>query len=195
VSQEKNSLQQTVARQELSLIDVEKMNNEIANLEEHLMAVHAKKELLQQGNDKLDCEISSRLEGVQAEVKNLNGLLTALRLVPASSKFAQGASYQVAFEKNAADILLEFLKVTIKVSSENNLLDCSKPQLDILQLGFVEGICVAEEAILAFQEKLDRAKETAEEKKEKIGGLEAKIQKLSAGAEKEKEVPLLFDYL
>ena len=175
VQKEKAELTETVERQEISPADVERMNNEKAQLEELLTNVANQKDTIEKVIFDKEIQISKKAEDVEREISQFNSLGRKLRIIPSNAKYANNINYQLTFLSHAPDHVVDTIKSTIK------------PSLDTLRVNLSRNILQCREELLTTKDKTDRCEEFISDKKDEIAVVESKTKKVENTYKKEKE--------
>jgi len=117
LQQQKEELDDKISKQDISVIDVDRMNMEKKKLEDDLEALEIKKEKGERQACQAEVENTRKLSELEKNVQELNNNSTLLGLIPVSAKHARGIDYEVQVKHHSShnkQIFSIDLKATIQ---------------------------------------------------------------------------------
>jgi len=171
---------ETIAVQEVTPADVQRMHADTSRLETELSGVRAQKEALSTQGYEEDRAIQRAVERMEGKVQQLNNCSLRLHMIPAEAKNAGGASHQIALQ---TDRLSSDPESLLSLDPTAVLI----PTLSRLRGGFSEELGSAQDELLAAEEQQARRDEEAAERRDELAALNAQLTKLEKEAERAKD--------
>ncbi|KAK9760744.1 kinetochore-associated Ndc80 complex subunit ndc80, partial [Basidiobolus ranarum] len=176
--EDKAILQKQVDEQQVSIIDMERMNTERDQLTKTLKSVNAKLDEVNQISWEKEIESLKKLDDVERAIQEFNSSSYRLGLIPSESPYANGTEFEIKLNQHATRIE-EMVSVDIK--------NVIRPALVDLRSNLNGSLHHTEDEAIALQENLDHLTEVVNDKVEELKSLESRIQRLVAQYQDEKE--------
>jgi len=171
VNAENEGLRARIAAQPVNKADINRMIMERSKQKEVLEAVSSQAEELEQKTHQQEVQIVAALKSLDANASRYNQMAHRLKLVPATAKRADGVTYELHINREAAS-LNEFANVDLK--------GVIKPGLERLCDTYRTKAAELSRDLLGLRETAAGISEAINEKTEENLGVEAQIAKAEA---------------
>mmetsp|Transcript_30847 Transcript_30847/g.86457 ORF Transcript_30847/g.86457 Transcript_30847/m.86457 type:complete len:600 (-) Transcript_30847:66-1865(-) len=175
---EKDDLEEKVSAQELSAIDVDRMNMDKKRLEEELDQLGRQK---QQVHDKIwdgEMKVARKVEEVEEVARKCNDLSSDLKLIPSTAKYAEGQNYEIRLHIHGTTPQ-EILGVDLK--------KMTKPQVAKLKDLFTNKFYNSHEENLTLKADLTRLEDAVAEREDNNRQEQGKLDRAQKQHLKERE--------
>lgn len=170
----------TIARQEMTPADVQRMNAERAHLERDLAALKAQKDELSKTLWEEELASSKRVDALEGRVQEANNRALKLHLIPGSAKNARGVSHQLELRKHLLPTAPEQL---LSLDTAGVVL----PGLRRVKAGFAAELQSEQDEALGAEERQTRREEEQQERLDQLTQLKASLTRLEREEKKTRE--------
>ena len=163
---------ETIAAQELTPTDVERMHSEKEHLEAELSGLAKQKDTLAKQLWEEELATSRAVDRLETKVQQANNCSLRLHLIPKSAKNAKGYNHEISLNKS---------KLTADPSALVGPLDSAghlQPSLQRVKAATAAEVTQAQDALLESESALTRRDEQSQERAEQLASLKAQLAKL-----------------
>eukprot|EP01114_Cavostelium_apophysatum_P003334 TRINITY_DN13163_c0_g1_i1.p1 TRINITY_DN13163_c0_g1~~TRINITY_DN13163_c0_g1_i1.p1 ORF type:complete len:630 (+),score=211.77 TRINITY_DN13163_c0_g1_i1:29-1891(+) len=173
VLKERETYQEVVNTQELSVTDIEKMNQEKNTLEDQLINISAHKQAIDKAVFEKEIQLAKKCEENEKNIHQFNEFAQRAHLtIP---DVLDGADQKFAFNPNAPETSYDLAKNTIK------------PAIIALTETFSRESVELKDEDLTYQEKIDKTEEQIQDVRDEIAARERQLNKLTQAYKTDKE--------
>lgn len=204
--QEKTSLQESVDRQGITILDIDRMNTERERLQKGVEATSIRLEEIKKKASEREIEANRHLEDLERIVENYNSLCYQIGLIPPTACNAKGAEFELRLSTSPISHFSSSQHGNSQHGNNDRLLadpatgyhpahllnldlrGAVRSQLIGLRKDINERRTIAIDADMRNHELLDSIKEAIDDKRSEVEALEHRVRAAEEEFEKTKEV-------
>lgn len=162
---------ETIAAQELTPADVQRMHSEKTHLESELSLLGKQKDTLSKQLWEEELATSRAIDRLEGKVQQANNCSLRLHLVPSDAKNARGVSHEIALNKSQ---LTSDPSSLVSLNPSSELL----PALQRVKAATASEVAAAQDTLLQSEVTATRREESGHERADQLSNLKAALAKL-----------------